>query len=103
MFAMSHETGTSDDESSAVQDSSESSSIILNESYHKSVCGLILHSSPTNCSSEIFSYLYHGNLDVFRRSLHLYHKDIIQLKNSHGQVNSTLTYVLHIRIQTKFV
>jgi hypothetical protein len=57
------------------------------ESYHKSVCGSILLPLPTNSPSEIFSYLRHGQFDKFRRCLDVYHKEIIQMKNEHGQVN----------------
>jgi hypothetical protein len=58
------------------------------EPYHKSVCGSILHSLPTNASSEIFSYLRHGKFDAFRRSFDIYYKDIIQMKNEREQVNT---------------
>lgn len=55
--------------------------------YHTSVCGSILYSSPTNSLPDIFSILRHGNFDAFRRSLDVYHRDIIRMRNEHGQVN----------------
>jgi hypothetical protein len=54
--------------------------------YHNSMCGSILHSTPTNSSTEIFSYLRHGRFDAFRRSLDVYHQNIIQMRNEYGQV-----------------
>ena len=55
--------------------------------YHTSVCGALLYSTPTNSPSEIFSYLRHGNFNAFRRSLEVYHNDIIRMRNDQGQVN----------------
>ncbi|UJR27993.1 hypothetical protein I4U23_009251 [Adineta vaga] len=60
--------------------------------YHQSVCGSILYSPPTNVPSDIFSMLRHGNFDAFRRSLDIYHNDIIRMRNDHGQS------VLHILV-----
>lgn len=56
------------------------------QAYHLSVCGSILYSPPTNSPSDIFTFLRHGNFDAFRRSLDIYHNDIIRMRNDHGQV-----------------
>jgi hypothetical protein len=82
---MSDEINSS--QSSDLNQSLQSTSITSYEPYHKSVCGFILHPASTNSPSEIFSYLRHGKLDAFRRSLNVYHKDILQMKNEYGQVN----------------
>jgi len=59
----------------------------ISHPYHTSICGSLLYSSPTNSPSDIFSFLRHGNFDAFRRSLDVYHHDIIRMRNEHGQVN----------------
>ena len=56
-------------------------------SYHNSICGSILYSSPTNSPSEIFAYLSHGKFDAFHRCFDMYHKEIVQMRNERGQVN----------------
>jgi hypothetical protein len=60
---------------------------IITKPYQESVCGSILLPLATNSPSEIFSYLRHGQFDKFRRCLDVYYKEIIQMKNEHGQVN----------------
>ncbi|CAF2103310.1 unnamed protein product [Rotaria magnacalcarata] len=60
--------------------------------YHTSVCGSLLYTAPTNTPSDIFSYLRHGNFEAFRRSLDIYHNNIIKIKNDHGQT------VLHVLV-----
>ncbi|CAF0826668.1 unnamed protein product [Adineta ricciae] len=62
------------------------------QAYHLSVCGSILYSPPTNSPSDIFTFLRHGNFDAFRRSLDIYHNDIIRMRNDHGQT------VLHVLV-----
>jgi hypothetical protein len=57
------------------------------QNYHTSVSGSILYSVPSKLSSEIFSYLRHGDFDGFRRSLDLHHHEIIKMRNDHEQVN----------------
>ncbi|CAM2702740.1 unnamed protein product [Rotaria socialis] len=76
-------------------DSSPSTSIPPSELYHTSACGSILHSLPTKVPSEIFAYLQHGKLDAFRRSLDIYYKDIVQIKNENEQ---TVLHVLSIHV-----
>lgn len=65
-------------------------SIDSSKCYHKSICGSILYCSPTKSPPEIFSFLLHGNLNAFRRSLDVYNKDIIKMKNEYDQVNIEL-------------
>jgi hypothetical protein len=64
--------------------------------YHESICGSILLPLPTNSSSEIFSYLRHGKFDRFQRCLEMYHKEIIQMKNEHEQVNTFQLFFLYL-------
>ncbi|CAF3653798.1 unnamed protein product [Rotaria sordida] len=87
---MSDEINSSDIQLADLHSSFQSTLATPNNLYHNSVCGSILYCSPTNSSSQIFSYLLHGKFDVFRRSLDIYHKDIILMKNEHEQT------VLHI-------
>ena len=58
----------------------------ISQHYHSSVCGALLHTSPTNLPSDIFSFLRHANFIGFQSSLDIYHRDIIQMRNDHGQV-----------------
>ncbi|CAF1532672.1 unnamed protein product [Adineta steineri] len=60
--------------------------------YHMSICGSIIHPMPTNSPSDIFSFLRHSNFTALRRSLDVYHNDIIQMRNDHGQT------VLHVLV-----
>lgn len=76
-----------------VDNSNESISVTNPSTYHESVCGSILYCAPTNSTSEIFSYIHHGRFDAFRRSLEIYYKDIVQMKNEHGQVNKNMCLV----------
>jgi hypothetical protein len=76
--------------SSDINNSIQTSTIMNTYPYHTSVCGSLLYSSPSNSSSDIFSFLRHGNFDAFRRSLDVYHNDIIQMRNDHGQVHKFL-------------
>jgi hypothetical protein len=62
----------------------------ISHPYHTSICGSLLYSSPTNSPSDIFSLLRHGNFDAFRRSLDVYHHEIIRMRNDHGQVNRSV-------------
>lgn len=62
--------------------------------YHTSVCGSILYTAPTNTPSDIFSFLRHGNFDAFRRSIDIYHNDIIKMTNEHGQVNNLVDFTI---------
>ncbi len=57
-----------------------------NNPYHESLCGSILLPLPTNCPSDVFAYLHHGQFNKFQRCLDVYHKEIIQIKNERGQV-----------------
>lgn len=54
--------------------------------YHTSKCGSILYSSPSNSPADIFKYLRHNDFEAFRRSLDVYHNEIIRMKNEYGQV-----------------
>lgn len=60
--------------------------------YHDSVSGSILYSIPTNSPDEIFSYIRHNDFQAFRRSLDVYHQDIIALRNERQQT------VLHMLV-----
>lgn len=95
---MSGDNNSSQCQSSDPNNSIQSTSIKSFEPYHKSISGSILHPAATNSSREIFSYLRHGNLDAFRRSLAVYHKDIFQIRNEHGQVNIELIHLIFIFI-----
>ena len=70
------------------------------QAYHLSVSGSILYSPPTNSPSDIFTFLRHGNFDAFRRSLDIYHNDIIRMRNDHGQV---CEYIQLTKQATKFI
>ena len=83
---MAYDNNSSQIQPSSVTNLIQPTFIPASEPYHKSICGSILHSTPTNSPSEIFSYLRHGTFDAFRRSIDVYHKEIIQMKNDHGQV-----------------
>ncbi|CAF2824680.1 unnamed protein product [Rotaria sp. Silwood2] len=91
---MSDEIDSSHCQSADVHNVFQSTSATSNDSYHKSICGSMLCHLPTNSPSEIFSYLLHGKFDVFRRSLDIHHKDIIQMKNEDEQ---TGLHILTIR------
>ena len=52
--------------------------------YQTSACGSLLHSVPTNDPATVFSYLLHGHFDAFRRSIEVFYRDIITMKNEHG-------------------
>ena len=84
---MSDEIRSSESQSSDLNSSLQPTTITSYEPYQNSICGSILHPAPTNSPSEIFSYLRHGKLDALRRSLGVYPKDILQMKNEYGQVN----------------
>jgi hypothetical protein len=73
--------------SSDINNSIQSNPTPISYPYHTSICGSLLYSAPSNSPSDIFSYLRHNNFDAFRRSLDVYHNDIIQMRNEHGQVN----------------
>ena len=68
----------------------QSTTTSTSQPYHTSVCGSLLFSTPTNSSSDIFSYLRHGNFDAFRRSLDVYYNEIIRMRNEYGQVKDRL-------------
>ncbi|UJR21427.1 hypothetical protein I4U23_024513 [Adineta vaga] len=86
---------TKNDESQVpdLNDAIQKTSIASTEFYNKSVCGSILCPSPSNSTSDIFSYLRHAKFDAFRRSIDIFHKEIIQMKNEHDQ---TILHVLTI-------
>jgi hypothetical protein len=89
---MSYDTNPLQTQSSDIAILHQAALITPYDPYHQSVCGSILHSTPTNSPAEIFSYLQHGNFDAFHRSIDVYHKDIVQMRNNAGQVN-TYTYL----------
>ncbi|CAF0979153.1 unnamed protein product [Rotaria sp. Silwood1] len=91
---MSDEIDSSHFQSADPSNLLQSTSTTTYDLYHKSICGSILYCSPTNSPSEIFSYLLHGKFDAFRRSLDVYHKDIIQIKNEYEQ---TVLHILTVR------
>lgn len=64
----------------------ETAVISSNTQYHTSVCGSILHSIPTNNCQTIFSYLRHGNFEAFRRSIDVFYRDIVKMRNEREQV-----------------
>ncbi|CAF0860417.1 unnamed protein product [Adineta steineri] len=70
----------------------QATTISNTNAYHMSICGSILHPMPTNSPSDIFSFLRHSNFTALRRSLDVYHNDIIQMRNDHGQT------VLHVLV-----
>jgi hypothetical protein len=84
---MSSENNTLQSQSCILSNSLQPTTLMSNDPYHESICGSILLPLPTNSPLEIFSYLRHGKFDQFRRCLDIYHKEIIQMKNEHGQVN----------------
>jgi hypothetical protein len=73
--------------SSDINNTIQATSLLTTYPYHTSLCGSILHSTPTNSPSDIFAILRHGNFDTFRRSLDVHHNNIIRMKNDLGQVN----------------
>ena len=73
--------------SSDINDIIQASPVPTTYPYHTSACGSILYSNPTKSAEEIFSLLRHADFDAFRRSLDVYHQDIIRIKNNHEQVN----------------
>lgn len=79
-------------QSSGFKTSSQTTAIMSNDPYHASVAGSILLPLPTDSSEQIFSYLRHGEFDKFRRCLELHHKEIIEMKNEHGQVKIVFHY-----------
>ncbi len=90
---MSFEDNLVKSQSSDLNNSMQPTSITASNSYHESACGAILLPLPRNSPSEIFSYLRHRRFDQFRRCLDVYHKEIIQMKNEHGQVNLLLSFI----------
>jgi hypothetical protein len=84
---MSSENNCLQSQSCVINNSLQPITLLSNDPYHESICGSILLPLPTNSPSEIFSYLRHGKFDKFRRCLDVYHKEIIQIKNEHEQVN----------------
>lgn len=58
--------------------------------YHLTVCGSLLYSPPSNSPAEIFAYLRHSRFDAFRRSLDVYHAEIIHMRNGQGQVSRAI-------------
>jgi hypothetical protein len=76
--------------SSDINNSIQAPTITNTYPYHTSICGSLLYSSPTNSPSEIFSYLRHANFIAFRRSLDVYHNDIIRMRNDHEQVSKLI-------------
>ena len=72
--------------SSTIDNYIQATTISTSQPYHTSACGALLYTSPTNLPSDIFSFLRHANFTAFQRSLEIYHKDIIRMRNEHGQV-----------------
>lgn len=60
----------------------------ISEPYQNSLCGAILHCTPTKCPSAIFNYIRHHNFSALHRSLDVYHQDIIRIRNDNEQVSS---------------
>lgn len=83
---MSSESNSFQSQSTAINNSLQTTIGTSYNPYHQSVCGSILLPLPSKLSSDIFTYLRHGKFDKFRQCLEVYHKEIIQMRNEYEQV-----------------
>ena len=68
----------------------------ISDGYQNSLCGAILHCTPTKCPSAIFNYIRHHNFQALHRSVDVYHQDIIRIRNDDEQVSPPMASAFFI-------